>query len=338
MMAKRRPYVAFGTLFVLSAALGASSFMLGSMTIANLSVRYAGYRPDTFLAYAHNASYGDYEHSAIYFGIVPKIHKNIRNAQVIFLGSSHPQLAFSTEATRSFFESRGISTFNLAFGYTEQNIFAEKLLAHVQAAPRVIIINADPFFSGYVSEPAKATLTGGLKTISTAILKSSFQKIHRWICPSLPRVCGNTEISYFRSARDGQVSLPRDADKTWAPIHGGAAVQYQTIDGEKWTMPELSPFLAEGERFLQSQSIARQCVVLTWVPDSTPSPFDNMDTAAAIASRLGTRFIMPQLDGLVTYDGSHLDSPSAERWSAAFLDQLAPILSECRVSASQKRT
>ena len=40
----------------------------------------------------------------------------------------------------------------------------------------------------------------------------------------------------------------------------------------------------------------------------------------AIAGALGMELIAPELDGLQTYDGSHLDRPSAERWSEAFFE------------------
>jgi hypothetical protein len=44
---------------------------------------------------------------------------------------------------------------------------------------------------------------------------------------------------------------------------------------------------------------------------------------------LGSELIAPQVDGLRTFDGSHLDAASAERWSAAFLDAAGPRIREC---------
>jgi hypothetical protein len=39
--------------------------------------------------------------------------------------------------------------------------------------------------------------------------------------------------------------------------------------------------------------------------------------------------ILPDLTGIGTLDGSHLEQQSAERWSAAFLQEYAPIMERC---------
>jgi hypothetical protein len=44
---------------------------------------------------------------------------------------------------------------------------------------------------------------------------------------------------------------------------------------------------------------------------------------------VGRDFIAPSLDGLLTFDGSHLDEPSAERWSAAFFEEAGPRIAKC---------
>jgi hypothetical protein len=52
-------------------------------------------------------------------------------------------------------------------------------------------------------------------------------------------------------------------------------------------------------------------------------------TAKAIANALGLSLIAPELPGLNTFDGSHLDRPSAERWSQAFLKEASPRIRDC---------
>jgi hypothetical protein len=39
--------------------------------------------------------------------------------------------------------------------------------------------------------------------------------------------------------------------------------------------------------------------------------------------------VTPQLEGLRTFDGSHLGGDSAERWSAAFYDIAGPRIRHC---------
>ena len=51
--------------------------------------------------------------------------------------------------------------------------------------------------------------------------------------------------------------------------------------------------------------------------------------AAAIASGAGLPLVAPELDGLNTSDGYHLDRPSADRWARAFLEAAGPEIRSC---------
>src|SRR5215510_4735549 len=48
-----------------------------------------GYTPDRYLAFCPAAGYGDYEHGAFYFNLVPQASTFASNADVMFLGDSH---------------------------------------------------------------------------------------------------------------------------------------------------------------------------------------------------------------------------------------------------------
>jgi hypothetical protein len=52
-------------------------------------------------------------------------------------------------------------------------------------------------------------------------------------------------------------------------------------------------------------------------------------TAKAVADALGLPLIAPELTDLQTFDRSHLDGQSAERWSAAFLEAAGPRIRAC---------
>jgi len=82
---------------------------------------------------------------------------------------------------------------------------------------------------------------------------------------------------------------------------------------------------AGGTEFLAPLPIAQECVVLTMVP----SVSTRYAEAAAIAERLHLPLVAPRLEGLRTFDGSHLDSASAERWSRAFYEQAGPLIERC---------
>jgi len=55
----------------------------------------------------------------------------------------------------------------------------------------------------------------------------------------------------------------------------------------------------------------------------------SIETAGAVADALGLNLVAPELEGLQTFDGSHLDPASAERWSKAFLDAAGPQIRKC---------
>ncbi|HKW11721.1 MAG TPA: hypothetical protein VJO33_15145, partial [Gemmatimonadaceae bacterium] len=84
-----------------------------------------------------------------------------------------------------------------------------------------------------------------------------------------------------------------------------------------------------GRDFLSRIPVSQDCILLTVVPTTPALSSTDLGTAKAIANALGMRFVSPRLSGLVTYDRSHLERPSAERWSAAFLQEAEPYIQKC---------
>ena len=81
-----------------------------------------------------------------------------------------------------------------------------------------------------------------------------------------------------------------------------------------------------GEAFLNRIGLDRRCIVLTGTPNTG---LNSTEIAQVLATALHTRFVAPRIEGLSTLDGGHLNSRSAELWSAAFVEALTPILNEC---------
>ena len=80
-----------------------------------------------------------------------------------------------------------------------------------------------------------------------------------------------------------------------------------------------------GTDFLDKLGVDRRCVIFTLVPTVDARPA----TSAAIAKALGVEFIAPEVEDLLTFDGSHLDRQSAERWSGAFFDVAGARIKDC---------
>ncbi|HVY33572.1 MAG TPA: hypothetical protein VG960_04040, partial [Caulobacteraceae bacterium] len=78
--------------------------------------------------------------------------------------------------------------------------------------------------------------------------------------------------------------------------------------------------------FLAKVPVRRSCIILTGVPNPQ---VDAEGMAAAIGKIVGTSVVAPHVSGLSTVDQSHLNAPSAARWSEAFLAAAAPTIDAC---------
>jgi hypothetical protein len=315
-----RWYVA---LFILCAALGILVGSVGQMTIDNLKCRSTGYGDKHFLAYCDSPQYADYEHGALFYGLERSAIDSIRRAEVLFVGNSRLQAGFSTQAVRDYFNSINVRFFLLGFGYGEESTFSLAVLRKWGASPKVLVLNADPFFSERLSPPARDALEGRPTFLWRLVLKLLFQRVHRAVCLVASSVCPQSDPSIFRSAKDGEWNWigPYIKEKS-VPI---ARPAQTTI-----TQEELAQAKTLGEKILAEIGLDRQCVILTGAPNSF---LDSAAIAMALAASLKTNSIFPPIDGLSTLDGAHLNSASAERWSGQFVQAMTSILQKC-ISAS----
>jgi hypothetical protein len=86
--------------------------------------------------------------------------------------------------------------------------------------------------------------------------------------------------------------------------------------------------VAVAKRFIQEFGQDR-CIIFT----TSPTMGTRLANSRAIASALGIPLMVPaNIDGLNTSDRVHLDAPSVERWSRAFLDVAGDRIRECLAS------
>jgi hypothetical protein len=305
--------------FAVCAAVGYSIGGLAQMTIDNLQCQSSGYSDNSFLALCHNDRYGDYEHGALYYGIEPGLRDGIRTADVIFLGNSMGQAAFSSKTLRDYFHDRNVRFFVMGFGYGELSPFALAVWKKWRPAPKLLVINADPFFGDGVSAPGREALRGRPEYLLRLVLKMLFQRVHRAVCFIPWHACAERDRGTFRSAKTGQWSWtdPRVARRS-IPVDPSAAkpLPQQYVDRGK----------AQGGPFLAAVGVRRDCIVFTATPNSLTN---SMELADEMAAALNIKLILPATDGLSTMDGAHLNPASAEIWSSRLLEEIAPIMREC---------
>jgi hypothetical protein len=318
-MTEKRRWKAYIAIFAAMAFVSAAVMPVAMMTFDNFACRTPP-GSDDFLAYCRSLGYVDYEHGALYYGLEPKVRESIRAAQVLFLGSSKLQAAFAANAAREYFRVRSIRYFVMGFGYGGNSPFEQPVMERSGASPKVIIINADPFFRepNSLSQPAKDAIEGGPRYFWRLMSKMAFQRVHRIICGAVP-LCPESEPSIFRSATDGQWN--------WVgPYTEEREVPVSQEIKERLPQSEIERAKTIGEMFLNRIGLDRRCVVFTGTPNSA---LNSTEVAGVLATALHTRFLAPKIDGLGTLDGVHLNSRSAELWSAAFLEALTPIVNEC---------
>ena len=292
----------------------AASFLYQLRTNNIFACPASGYTSDRYLA-SCETSYGDYEHGAFWFDLEPGAEMSAASADVLFLGDSRMLLAFSTSATTKWFSPAPVSFYLLGFYGFENSIFERALLRKLKPRAKVYVISVGDFFQPFEAPIAKSIMHDGAAQ-NLYDVKRDLQFVHRAICMKVPTICGNG-LAVFRSRQTGMWYMETSRFKGRE-----RQVSYnQQIDDR-----EINDAVAIGRTFLSELPVKAECVILTVVP----TVGTKLGVANAIASGLGKMLVVPQrVDGLQTFDGTHIDQASAERWSEAFFKTAGPQIQKC---------
>lgn len=281
-----------------------------------------GYSNESYLSYCHSNRFGDLEHSVFWRNLEPKLIDYVRNAEVLFLGNSRTQYAFSTTAVTEYFAKKTYSHYVFGFGMGSQNSVPQMLSEKYDLAPKAIIINADPFFTNRISGTNKAMLEESRSRQWELYAKRFLSQQQEAICSDnepgflYSLMCRGTEETLYRRIEDGHWDVRYFRKNKRIPT---------AIDDQQNLGVTLAEAKKVAEHFIQILGINKQCVIITVTPRTqTPLAF-----AKQLAENLEVTGIFPKLENLLTVDDSHLDPPSALRWSAAVLDEAEPILESC---------
>ena len=277
-----------------------------------------GYNSDSFLAGCESEYFGNYEHGAYYFQLEPEAVSALKTASVVVLGHSRPMFALGTQSTRSFFDSRKIRYYLLGFRFAEGEIFAKSILDRLDVRPRVLILNVDNwFFAGYQSVEA-----ADIAPRKAHYIYKKFEQVtHKWIC-SIWDQSGNYGIcpdknSLFRNRLNGEWDFSRFHGKnaTGHPFQYDYSIDQKLLDKQ----------LKFGRFVLEHLDVRPECIILMTVP----YPDAHLGTTLELANRLGVKAVVPRLEGLATWDDSHLSADSAEMYSQAFEREIETTVRAC---------
>ncbi len=309
--------------FVVSAAASAGLFVSQRAWIGDCDG--SGYSEEYYLAWCGSAKFQDYEHGAVYYDLEDGVVERLRAAEVLFLGNSLAQTAFSSDALEAFFRDRGLPYYLMGFGHGEQDRFAAAVIERFDLRPLAVVVNADHFF--YDNQTGVGTLVTSQSAL--AILeyhaKRILQPIHRRVCSGggswlEPALCG-TEGTIYRSRRTGRWqyrSFPVDRE-----------IAIELADGIPPATRERLPRMIEiARRFKQFIADRGGCLIVTSVPSDGLAP----EAVREIARRAGLMSALPDPAGLATWDGGHLNRRSVELFSRRLAVQLGPLLDRCRAA------
>ncbi len=257
-----------------------------------------------YLGYCNGRSYGDYDHGAFWFSLEPKAVEAAKTADILFIGSSRLPFGFSAPALGKWSAAVGVRYYLLGFSHFENATFAEPLLRELKPKARVYVINLDDFFIDKKSDPANDVMHVA-DARERYVAKRLWQIPHQLACGRLPFLCGK-QFAFYRYPETGEWRLNGNRGLVPQDAGSGSPVDENSVARQKGL----------AVKFLAGLRVERRCIFMTYVPTVN----NQRATAEALATALGFEFISPQIEGLRTFDGSHLSWESAERLVTAFLE------------------
>lgn len=295
-----------------------SGFLYGARTTGLFACQAPSRNTDQYLGFCNATNYGDYDHGALWFELEKTTKEAASQATVLFIGNSRMQFGLSTNEVEGWFESQALDYYLLGFSHDENHLFFGPLVRKIRPEAKIYILNVDNFFRNKLSGPANSVMYDQ-ESRNRYRQKLYWRKIHERICGAIAVLCGNSN-SFIRRRTNGAwvfkgADFLAQFDFSDQPVLFDGSVNRET----------LADYESAARSFLASIAADSKCVVLTNIPNSDTSA----GTARALADRLGLPFVAPEMAGLSTFDGSHLDPESAARWSTVFVDALAPHLQQC---------
>jgi hypothetical protein len=221
---------------------------------------------------------------------------------------------FSSDAAHRWFTEHGLSYYILGFSHSENVTFVAPLLEGIRPTAVAYVINADNFFDDRETPPV-AEIFHGDAVESRYNRKRLWQYPHRVLCSAVAALCGD-DFAFYRRRSTG----------SWIFQGGDVLVRGGIMDASaNLDQKDIERRAALADAFFAELNVPRECVFFTVVPwAATPRA-----ESAALAAAVGVQLFAPRTSGLQTLDGSHLDGPSAERWSAEFFEVAGDSIRRC---------
>jgi len=281
-----------------------------------------GYARGDFMTACSGIKVDRYAFGSIYLGSQKNAVKNAKNADVIVFGNSRTMRSFSTNAIDNYFKSKGLTYVIFAVegaSYASAQHTVEKL----GLKPKIVMTNTEILYSNVVGAAFGDLVYFPDKYKTRFDFFHAAQSFQKWVC------AGN-----FQQLKD--IYCKGRTNARWRSAVTGRFKWELVAEPEKNVLftprteqnpPDLrmGRILPNGREFLGNSNFKDSCHVLYMVNSPSSEPI----LQNAIATELGALPVYTPFDDLRTYDKSHLDRPTSERWASAFVKDLDSALNKC---------
>lgn len=281
-----------------------------------------GYARGDFMTACAGIKVDRYAFGSIYLGSQKNAVKNAKTADVIVFGNSRTMRSFSTDAIDNYFKSKGLTYVIFAVegaSYASAQHTVEKL----GLKPKIVMTNTEILYSNVVGSAFGDLVYFPDKYKTRFDFFHAAQSFHKWACESKFQklkdiYCKGRTGAGWRSAVTGRFKweLVAEPEKN---------ILFAPRKEQNPPDLRLGRVLPNGREFLGNSNFKDSCHVLYIVNSPSSEPI----LQNALAAEIGALPVYSAFDDLKTYDKSHLDRPTSERWASAFVKDLDPALNKC---------
>jgi hypothetical protein len=337
-----------GLFFVFVAAGALATYQSNNYLSVFWRIRYCDWRPpgkNFVMAECDTVISPFYRNGALYLGADKELEESLRSADVLVTGNSRTIETFAPKQIdnqiEQYFRKKQLRSFVVAqegSGFRYRLLLLQKL----GIKPKIALINSDDVFVDLLFDANREVIFNPDRFVLTFWADHAAIAWQRFICSStdtngfwagwLTRAqdfyCHGYFRAIWRNAEFGTfpISYPR------VPNANGGRITQLPDPQMVW----MEDYWRNARTMLNSDTWRDTCIIFYMIPGKGGS---GAEVLRELARRSGRPFVYPDIDAsknYFSYDGSHMDLDTSERWTAAFLPLLDPYLDACVAQANVK--
>ena len=264
---------------------------------------------------------GHVDHHVLYFGTDAEALANLKQADVLFVGTSRMMFALRSRVLRPWADAFDIRYYALGFGFRDGAPWVLELIKRHDLRPKIMVVNVDGFFGQTISDWAvrvmRDTEFGAYQRYWEAELGHETRRVVHQVIPNWIDLYGRpgfpfgNEFIAYRSRRDGTWFI-----SPWPRPR-------EVVPHIDFAPEPVGPRIGDPARDFKAELDRRGTrMILTYVP----TPSDMGGNPVALGKALGVPVVGMDVRGLTSHDGSHLSEDSAVFWSRRLISDLTPYL------------